>query len=232
MNRPVSSLIFTPALGLGGGGGSGSPPGDPSTLLSFDQPIAGPGVTFSYDTALRYPYYYTDSVDRNTTTSTGKEYVEYKHTGVSIPTEAYNFYMGWCDDAETDHIDAHICVGIEKNSFTANYRVNLNGSVYGFDQINAGIAAGHELAVDDVLGLAIDWDASKLYVHLNGTWVTSDGGSLGGEPGVGAGYDITGTSNNLRFAFACRTLVTDAGSNFAGTLVSPSYLPAGYTALT
>jgi hypothetical protein len=228
---PVGAPIFLQSVKNGNGGAVIGP----STIFDFDgytgpNPYASPIVTIPFDTGYQVLHWDTD-LTRNHTTSTGKEYIEMEITENNTPTrELESWYFGFNNASQTARQDSPSLLGIEKDSSSGAYRAHYGGSSHTYSAIS-NITNGYELQEGDKWGVAVDWDAGKVYVHLNGTWATS-GGGLGGEPGVGAGYTIAGTSQNKRIAWGARVFLTAAGESITVAAVTPSFLPSGYTALT
>ena len=233
---PVAAATIAALHGGGGNGGGGA--GLPSTILDFDfhtGPTAygpSPTIQWAFDAQLNRLFYSTTGPQRDHTTATGKEYMEWKVAVVPATAESYSFYFGFNNAGQSARQDSPHLIGIEKETPTGSYRACHGGSSYDWETINTGIDAGYKLAVGDVLGIAIDWDAGKVYMHLNNTWVTTTAGALGGEPGVGNGYTISGTTQTKRVAMGLRVFSTDAGEQLQGSASNPEFLPAGYTAIS
>ena len=147
--------------------------------------------------------------------------------------------------------DVHQNKNVGDTTQSAAYRSN------GDSEINATTASyGNTWTTNDIIGIAIDVDNSKLYFSKNGTWQNS-GDPTSGSTGTGAlsmpvaanaceegayffGYgDIsTGGSSSPKFSFNfgngyfATTAVSSAGTNASGIGIFEYDVPAGYTALS
>ena len=147
--------------------------------------------------------------------------------------------------------DVHQNKNVGDTSQSAAYRSN------GDSEINATTASyGNTWTTNDIIGIAIDVDNSKLYFSKNGTWQNS-GDPTSGSTGTGAltmpvaasaceegayffGYgDIsTGGSTAPKFSFNfgngyfATSAVASAGTNASNIGIFEYDVPAGYTALS
>ena len=147
--------------------------------------------------------------------------------------------------------DVHQNKNVGDTSQSAAYRSN------GDSEIDGSTASyGNSYTTNDIIGIAIDVDNSKLYFSKNGTWQNS-GDPTSGSTGTGAltmpvaasaceegayffGYgDIsTGGSTAPKFSFNfgngyfATSAVASAGTNASNIGIFEYDVPAGYTALS
>ena len=110
---------------------------------------------------------------------------------------------------------------------------------------NGGASFGATFANDDIIGVAMDLDNSKIYFHKNGTYQDS-GNPTSGSTGTGAmsltadktyafaltSYAGTVWNANLGNGFFGTTQISSEGTNASGIGKFEYDVPAGYTALS
>jgi hypothetical protein len=121
---------------------------------------------------------------------------------------------------------------------TGTYSYYGNGTMYEGSSGTASYGTGWG-NTNDILGVAVDLDNSKIYYSVNGTWQNS------ADPGAGTGgVTITGDTfytprctihnNTLRFNFGNgyfgTTAVSSAGTNASGLGIFEYDVPTGFTA--
>ena len=166
--------------------------------------------------------------------SSGKYYMELKHNGGS----ASPFRQ---------------LVGITQNPTDAagQYLGGDNNDSWGYYDYNGGVAHNASTVVtystwtqNDIIGVAVDLDNSKLFFSKNGTWQNSSdpaNGTNGISIDSGVTYyfawgDLTTHSNycqaNFGNGYFGTTQVSSAGTNASGNGIFEYDVPTGYTALS
>ena len=179
----------------------------------------------------------------------GKFYWEIKCNG----DEGSN-RIGMCTSGFTNFIDT--------DSTSAHYNSTGNGGVYLFNtaagtswtRINNDTSKNSDtytnaigLTTGNIIMNAVDVDAGKYWVGINGTWFYSGNPATGANPQItftnSGGDDLqvflnsgTNNSRNLSVNFGNgyfgTTAVSSAGSNASGIGIFEYDVPAGYTALS
>ena len=106
---------------------------------------------------------------------------------------------------------------------------------------------GNSYTTNDIIGVALDLDNSKIYFSKNGTWQES-GDPTSGSTGTGAAYTLVankfylpamasyGAASNMAFNFGNgyfrTTAIASEGSNASGIGKFEYDVPTGYTALS
>jgi len=166
--------------------------------------------------------------------SSGKYYMELKHNGGS----ASPFRQ---------------LVGITQNPTDAagQYLGGDNNDSWGYYDYNGGVAHNASTVVtystwtqNDIIGVAVDLDNSKLFFAKNGTWQNSSdpaNGTNGISIDSGVTYyfawgDLTTHSNycqaNFGNGYFGTTAVSSAGTNASGNGIFEYDVPTGFTALS
>ena len=166
--------------------------------------------------------------------SSGKYYMELKHNGGS----ASPFRQ---------------LVGITQNPTDAagQYLGGDNNDSWGYYDYNGGVAHNASTVVtystwtqNDIIGVAVDLDNSKLFFAKNGTWQNSSdpaNGTNGISIDSGVTYyfawgDLTTHSNycqaNFGNGYFGTTAVSSAGTNASNNGIFEYDVPTGYTALS
>ena len=106
---------------------------------------------------------------------------------------------------------------------------------------------GNSYAQNDIIGVAMDLDNSKLYFHKNGTY-ENGGDPTSGSTGTGSMYDLTsgynyfpatslysttaGVSFNFGNGYFGTTAISSEGTNASNIGKFEYDVPTGYTALS
>lgn len=101
------------------------------------------------------------------------------------------------------------------------FRYTITGSAgIDIDNMPAGIGPG------SIITVCVDADNSKMYINIDGTWLTK--ATFGGSPAGGNGIDIVGGTNAVKPCVGSNTDGT--ASHTTEILYGPgSNIPAGYT---
>ena len=174
--------------------------------------------------------------------SSGKWYTEHMITGGN----GFGMMGAISEDDISNGFANNTGLGSVSNSFAfrcrdGNMRMNSTNTAY-------GSAPGTSSAI---LGMALDMDNKKVWYHINGTYVTYNGG-VGDPAGGNYGWDFSGLSGNT-FLITCgddsssgygnfksnfgngyfgTTAVTSAGNNASGNGIFEYDVPTGFTALS
>ena len=138
----------------------------------------------------------------------------------AIATEE-NIMMGWLEMPG----DPDAQIGSDNYGWALQFQTADNtADVIHNGAVAATLTPAHDLIATDVIGMAIDIDAGKIWWSINGTYID------GGDPGAGTGANITDatitgfdgrvgvsvntTGNNCHAAFDKDTIITAAPSGF------------------
>jgi len=167
-------------------------------------------------------------VTLNTATETGKFYMEFATDPADFTLLTGNQYIGLVlatyktnGGPMTTGYGFGLCFGP-----TVNYRV-----ITAMDTVAAANITNIEPvgSPPNVVGIAIDYTANKIWVHVDGTWLT-DAGTGGGAPDVGNGWAISGSS--IGHLYAATGTGGSAGQYNTFTYQNSGlYVPTGYTVL-
>ena len=132
-----------------------------------------------------------------------------------------------------------------ENASTSAYGYRPDGAKISKNTLSAGY--GNTYTTNDIIGVAVDLDNSKIYFSKNGTWQNS-GDPTSGATGTGAAYTIdanttytattsTNQGNNYySYNFGNgvfgATAISSEGSNASGIGKFEYDVPAGFTALS
>jgi hypothetical protein len=121
-------------------------------------------------------------------------------------------------------------IGVETSAGDVDQRVGYNLTGYGwrsndgkFYNNNTIIATGNTFTTSDVIGIAVDFDAGKMWFSKGGVW------ELSGDPAAGTDPNFTGVIGTF---FPAITVVNPSSSstvNFGASAFSYS-MPAGFAA--
>ena len=208
----------------------------PSNNFATGNPIANGGNNLTFTNG-NTTIYDTDSTWRSgfggLAPSSGKWYFEVKKVGASS-----NVWIGIMDSSQLDGTGAY--------KFIAKSRGY--GYSAGGEKGNSGseTAWGNTYAQNDIIGVAMDLDNSKLYFHKNGTYENS-GVPTSGSTGTGSIYNLTsgynyypatalystsaGVSFNFGSGFFGTTAVASANADANGFGAFEYAVPSGYYAL-
>ena len=183
----------------------------------------------------------------------GKFYWEQRCNVPAAGDEGSN-RIGMCTSAFTNYIDT--------DSVDAHYNAAGNGGIYllmttantSWQRTNNDTSKNVDtytnataLATGNIIMNAVDVDAGKYWVGINGTWFYSGNPATGSNPQItftnSGGDDLhvflgSGTNNSRSFSFNFgngffgTTAVSSAGTNASGNGVFEYDVPAGYTALS
>ena len=133
--------------------------------------------------------------------STGKRYIEAKLTTIHTGTAPTEWLIGL---AERDTAYAN-GTGGGYNGGNVVYVYHYNGNHYGTLAGGADVSSGlGGYVLNDVMQIAYDTDAGKVWMGKNDTWST-----VSGDPGAGgAGISIPHTNNGYAFVVASGTTAT------------------------
>ena len=171
--------------------------------------------------------------------SSGKYYFEMKVNNIEN-TDPNNFWVGIVDadqmyDDGGHHRSYQQSRGYQYHAQTGNQGNNNSTSSY-----------GNSWTTNDIVGVAMDLDNSKLYFSKNGTWQNS-GVPTSGSTGTGAISIASGYTYLPNFSqyygnewFSLNfgngsfqgTAVSSAGTNASGNGIFEYDIPTGYTALS
>ena len=171
--------------------------------------------------------------------SSGKYYFEMKVNNIEN-TDPNNFWVGIVDadqmyDGSSHHRSYQQSRGYCYHAQTGNQGNNNSTSSY-----------GNSWTTNDIVGVAMDLDNSKLYFSKNGTWQNS-GVPTSGSTGTGAisiasGYTYLPNfsqyygnewfSANFGNGYFGTTAVSSAGTNASNIGIFEYDVPTGYTALS
>ena len=169
--------------------------------------------------------------------STGKFYWEQKING----------------NADTSHIIGISDIDKMKNSNDNDFE-NVSTDAYGYRPDGAKISKntlsagyGNTYTNNDIIGVAVDLDNSKIYFSKNGVWQNS-GDPTSGATGTGSAYTITSGvtytattstnaggntfSYNFGNGYFGTTAISSEGTNASGIGKFEYDVPAGFTALS
>ena len=162
--------------------------------------------------------------------------------------------IGMCTSAFTNYIDT--------DSTDAHYNSTGNGGIYlmmsaastSWQRTNNDTSKNVDtytnataLATNNIIMNAVDVDAGKYWIGINGTWFYSGDPAAGSNPQItftnSGGDDLhvflgSGTNNSRSFSFNFgngyfgTTAVSSAGTNASGNGIFEYDVPAGYTALS
>ena len=162
--------------------------------------------------------------------------------------------IGMCTSAFTNYIDT--------DSTDAHYNSTGNGGIYlmmsaastSWQRTNNDTSKNVDtytnataLATNNIIMNAVDVDAGKYWIGINGTWFYSGDPAAGSNPQItftnSGGDDLhvflgSGTNNSRSFSFNFgngyfgTTAVSSAGTNASGNGVFEYDVPTGYTALS
>lgn len=152
----------------------------------------------------------TNTVVRSTTgVSSGKWYWEIACTGNA---GASNGFVGIANSTQTVNTNE---LGATANSWAykgldGNKVTNGSASAYGNSWVSG-----------DVIGVALDMTAGKIWFAKNGTWQAS------GDPGAGTNEAFSGLSGTIYAAYAANATAWTNTTNFGASPFSYS-VPAGF----
>jgi len=172
-------------------------------------------------------------------TSSGKYYFEMKVNQIEN-SDPNNFWVGIIDSEQMDHSSNN--ERFHKQSRGYGYHAQSGASGYN----NNTYTYGNSWTTNDIIGVAMDLDNSKLYFHKNGTYQNS-GVPTSGSTGTGAisiasGYTYLPAfsqyygnewfSLNFGNGYFQSSAVSSAGTNASNIGIFEYDVPAGYTALS
>lgn len=152
-----------------------------------------------------------NSVRCTVSASVGKRYFENKVTAVSAGASVVGF--------GTSGMSLTSFVG--NSATSAGVQTNGATTVNGITNVNA---SGVTWAVNDFMNFAIDYDAGKIWLGKNGTWVAS------GDPVAGTNPWCTFTANTALFPAWSSADASNTGTANFGASVWNNAPPSGYGA--
>jgi len=133
------------------------------------------------------------------------------------------FGFGWKRTATLTDTTAAQMIGVYWDNVVANFRVNfetLGLDARGFENTPALPLNGM------VLGVALDCNTNKVYIQIDGVWMTAVGGTEGGAPAGGLGWDIQNPAQTVGlWSFS-------QSDNCTLQARDSQYTPAGFTPVT
>jgi hypothetical protein len=144
--------------------------------------------------------------------------------GTSLPQFQW-FGFGWKNSGSLSIAWVPEMIGIYRDELaTPVWGVSKSLLGQSFDSFDVQIGPASSCVN---VGVAIDALNNKVYVQMQGQWMTGTSGTKGGHPSGGLGWDILSPTAASAILYSYAT--TD---NFSGQAVTPKYTPAGYTPVT
>jgi hypothetical protein len=148
----------------------------------------------------------------------------------SLVSSTFGLTSGkWYWEATITNGSGEILIGVENGSASLVEYLGYNANGWGYDSNgsfynNGGTATGTTFTTNDVIGVAVDMDAKKLWFSKNGTFLNS------GSPTSGTNAIATNLSATIFPAFNPYDVVTSCAANF-GQRAFAYTAPSGYKAL-
>ena len=171
--------------------------------------------------------------------TSGKYYFEAK------PFSTGSFTSIGIIDTTWDDINGASGYGLHDGTGASGFSFASDGS--GKYNNNTQTSWGGSYAANDIVGVAVDCDNSKIYFAINGTWQES-GDPTSGSTGTGSAFNLVsgatylpavGVKNGAQVGFnfgngqfAGSQLISSEGTNASGNGKFEYDVPAGYTALS
>jgi microcystin-dependent protein len=199
-----------------------------STLVTWQAGGGAPvidGPTWSTVTSDSSVYDPTASTIDTVDSDTGQYYAEYLLVIAGVGTDRDEFGFGWNLQSAITNLTRNDMIGVWWYESLAEWRTATDldgpGTTVAFDvQPTSPPADGM------VFGVALDCLANKMYIQVDGAWMTTAGATAGGAPAGGLGWDIVDATNIAVLFSYCQA------DNQIMRAVNPSYTPAGYTPVT
>lgn len=205
---------------------NGGGPIDPTWLAGLGTPIINGASVQLQDSAQSSVY--SDVLTLNTATETDKFYMEFATDPADFDLLTGNQYVGLANAVYKTNggpLTTGYGFGLSFGP-TINYRVTTAMDTTG--TVNA-TNIQPATSPPNVVGIAIDYTANKMWVHVDGTWLT-DAGTGGGAPDSGNGWTISGSA--IGHLYAATGTGGSAGQYNTFTYQNSGlYVPAGFTVL-